>query len=154
ASQNIINGVVLHGDLGADDARVVTPDDLWRSILYLRAASPDSTIKMPPLARNVMDTNSLAVIAAWINSLPGTPALAPPVIQPAGAVFQKPVVVSLLAPDTNAVLRYTLDGSLPTTNSARYSGPFTVSNNVILSVSAFEAGFNHSVAATGNFTIL
>jgi hypothetical protein len=73
ANQRIINANVL-GNLGYDNAHVVTPRDLPRSILYQRANSTDSLIKMPQLARNLVDTNAMTVIAAWINSLPG-PAL-------------------------------------------------------------------------------
>lgn len=73
ANQHIINANVL-GNLGYDNAHVVTPRDLPRSILYQRANSTDSLIKMPQLARNLVDTNAMTVIAAWINSLPG-PAL-------------------------------------------------------------------------------
>jgi uncharacterized repeat protein (TIGR03806 family) len=73
ANQKIINANVL-GNLGYDNAHVVTPRDLPRSILYQRANSTDSLIKMPQLARNLVDTNAMTVIAAWINSLQG-PAL-------------------------------------------------------------------------------
>ena len=71
---------------------------------------------MPPLARNLIDTNAVAVMAAGINSLPGTPALPPPVITPAAGTFSGFISISLQ--DTNnTALYYTLDGSLPTTNS-------------------------------------
>jgi cytochrome c553 len=73
ANQKIINANVL-GNLGYDNAHVVTPRDLWRSVLYQRADSTNSLIKMPQLARNLVDTNAMSVIAAWINNLPG-PAL-------------------------------------------------------------------------------
>jgi uncharacterized repeat protein (TIGR03806 family) len=71
--QQIVNANVL-GNLGYDNAHVVTPRDLPRSVLYQRVASSDSLIKMPQLARNLVDSNAVSVIAAWINSLPG-PAL-------------------------------------------------------------------------------
>ncbi len=153
-NQNIINAQLIKGDLGADNARVVAPDDIWRSILYQRADRLDPLVKMPPLARNLVDTNAMAVIAAWINSLPGTPSLPPPVIVPAGGTFNGSVSVALQAPATNALVFYTLDGSLPTTNSLFYSGAFTLTNSTLVSANAFEAGFNNSVAATGLFAIL
>jgi hypothetical protein len=152
-NQNIINAVLTKGNLGYDNAKVVVPHDVWRSVLYDRMNTLDSTIKMPSLARNLIDTNAVAVIAAWIDSLPGTPALAPPAISPASGTFVGLVNITLQPPDTNAALYYTLNGTLPTTNSALYTGPFTLSTTATVSANAFEPGFNNSVAATGLFTI-
>ena len=153
ASQNIINGFVI-GSMGYDNAHVVTPRDIWRSILYQRASSLDSLVKMPPLARNLLDSNAMAVVAAWINGLPGTFALAPPTLNPAGGTFNGQVSISVLPPDTNTTIYYTLDGSLPTTSSFAYAGPIMLTNSVTVNANAFEAGFNNSVAASGVFTIL
>ena len=151
-NQNIINAVVSKGSLGFDNARVVVPDDIWRSILYQRALSLNSAVKMPPLARNVIDTNSLAVVAAWINSLPGVPALPPLTITPAGGTYNGSVNISFQDPTNGVMFYYTLDGSLPTTNSLPYSGPFTLTNSATVTASAFARGFNNSVAGSGSIT--
>ena len=59
-NQNIIKASVI-ANLGVDNAHVVTPDDIWRSMLYQRVDSLATGIKMPPLARNSsMDTNAMA----------------------------------------------------------------------------------------------
>jgi len=152
-SQSIINGSVL-GNLGYDNAHVVTPRDVWRSILYQRANTIDPLIKMPQLARNVIDTTAVSVMADFINSLPGTPALAPPVLNPGPGTFYASVHITMQAPDTNADIYYTLDGSLPTTNSFPYSGPVPLMSSATVNAKAFEAGFNSSVAAGGFFNIL
>ncbi len=152
-NQNLIYGVLAKGNLGYDNAYVVVPHDIWRSVLYDRIDSLDPAIKMPSLDRNVIDTNAIAVFAAWINSLSGTPAEAPPVINPNGGTFGGPVKVSLSPPDDNATLYYTLDGTLPTTNSLLYTGPFTLASSATVEANAFEPGFINSVQATAAFTI-
>jgi uncharacterized repeat protein (TIGR03806 family) len=152
-NQNIINGVLQKGDLGYDNAKVVVPRDIYRSVLWDRMNTVDPTIKMPQIARNLIDTNAVQVMADWINSLPGVQALLPPVLNPTGGTFVASVLVALQGPDTNATLRYTLDGSLPTTNSILYAGPITLTNSLTLSAKAFEPGYNESVAANGLFTL-
>jgi hypothetical protein len=132
---------------------IVTPDDVWRSSIYDRMNVVSPTIQMPPLARNLVDTNAVQVMADWINSLPGTPALAPPAISPNGGTFTGPALVTLQPPDTNATVFYTLDGSLPTTSSLPYSAPFTLTNTATVSANAFEAGYTNSVAASALFVI-
>ncbi len=152
-NQNIINGILAKGDLGYDNAKVVVPKDIWRSILYQRSDSLDNSVKMPPLARNLVDTNGMAVMAAWINSLLGTPALAPPTITPNGSVFLNSINVSIQSTNGGDTLYYTLDGSLPDTGSLVYGGSFNLTSNAIVKAKAFKTGFNDSVAATAAFTL-
>jgi hypothetical protein len=157
ADQNITNYPAAFS-LGYDNACIVRAQDVWRSVLYDRintvnGSNSPAKIQMPPLARNLIDTNAVAVIGAWINSLPGTPALPPPVISPAGGSFNASVTVTLQSPATNATLYYTLDGSLPTTNSTAYAGPIRLLNSATLSANAWATGFNDSVAASAVFTV-
>ncbi len=153
ANQNLINAVPAKGDLGFDNARAVVSKGILRSVLYGRVNSTDPAIKMPSLARNLIDTNAVQLMGDWINSLPGTPALAPPGIVPNGGSFAGSVGVTLQHPDLLATMRYTLDGTLPATNSALYSGPINLTNNMTVRAKAFANGFNPSVAATATFII-
>ena len=68
ASQRLINGTALN-TLGLANAKIIKPGDLTNSVLFQRDNSL-GLIQMPPLAKNLVDTNAMAVIAAWINSLP------------------------------------------------------------------------------------
>ena len=67
---------------------------------------------------------------------------------PNGGTFFSSVNVSLIHPDTNAAIYFTLDGSLPTLSSSLYTNPVLLTNNSTMTASAFEAGFNNSVAAS------
>jgi hypothetical protein len=151
-NQNIINGMLAKANLGDTNTRVVVPVDIWRSLLYYRINTTNS-LKMPPLDRNVIDTNAVSVMAQWIDSLPGTPALAPPTITPNGGTFVSSVDVSIQSTNVGAIYYYTLDSSLPTTNSFLYTAPFAVSSHVTVTASAFESGFNNSFATAAQFTI-
>ena len=150
-NQNIINAPLLKGNLGLDNARVVVPKDVWRSVLLARMNTNLPAIKMPALARNLIDTNAVQVVGDWINSLPGTPALPPPTISPPGGNFSAPVSISLSSSDASATVYYTLDGSVPTSSSSLYSGPFLLSSNAFVRANAMEAGFVTSVAAGAQF---
>lgn len=67
-NQNLIGGPV-EDPLGIPGARVIRPQSTAQSILFVRDNALGAA-QMPPLARNVVDTNYIAVLAAWINSLP------------------------------------------------------------------------------------
>ena len=96
----------------------------------------------------------MAVITAWINSLPGTPALAPPAITPNGGSVSFPKCASPCQrrPPTPTIY-YTLDGSLPTTNSFPYSAAFKLTSNVTVSAFAVETNWNNSIAVSALFLV-
>ncbi|MGH7980907.1 MAG: hypothetical protein ACREE6_16140, partial [Limisphaerales bacterium] len=66
--QNFINGPVAN-PLGIPGAKIVVPDDPGKSVL-LHRISYVGPLQMPPLARNVDDTNAIETITEWIDSLP------------------------------------------------------------------------------------
>lgn len=65
--QNLINGPVAN-QLGISGARVIVPGEANKSILFRRVRVAGEN-QMPPLAKNVVDTNAVAVIGKWISSL-------------------------------------------------------------------------------------
>jgi uncharacterized repeat protein (TIGR03806 family) len=68
AGQRVVDGP-LANTLGDANARVVKPRDLSKSVLYARI-NRLGTLQMPPLARNVVNTNAVNVVGEWINHLP------------------------------------------------------------------------------------
>jgi uncharacterized repeat protein (TIGR03806 family) len=67
AKQNLINGPVQN-PLGIPGAKVIVPGDTNKSMLFRRISLTGQN-QMPPLAKNVVDTNAVAVIGKWISSL-------------------------------------------------------------------------------------
>ena len=149
--QNLIDGQMLI-DEGIDNARTIAPHDIWRSIIVMRAGALDGR-KMPPLAHNLADTEGLAVLTDWINSLPGRPVLPPPSITPSGGNFSVPVEIVLGETEPDAAIHFTLDGSVPTKSDPVYEKPILLSEPVVLRAKAFKTGFTKSITAQGVFVV-
>ncbi len=150
AQQGLIGGPVLI-DQRIDHSRVIAPNDIWRSILYMRANTTDA-FKMPPLARNEVDQASMTLLREWIESLPGPPVLAPPDISPRGGTFRGPVVV-ILKTSAGASIHYTLDGTVPTESDPLYDKPIPLSSPAVVRAKAFERGFTRSITSQEIFLI-
>jgi len=101
----------------------------------------------------LIDSNAVAVLEDWINSLPGTPAQAPPVIAPNGGSYIYKANISLTAPDSNASIYYTLDGTTPSTSSLLYSNTFGLTSNAVVTASAFRTGYVNSLSSSVTFVI-
>lgn len=142
ARQNLIGGNVLI-DERIDGARVIAPNDIWRSILFMRADTTEP-FKMPPLARNTIDGRGMKLLRDWIESLPGPPVLSPPEISPRGGNYEKTVEV-ILKCESGAKVFYTLDGTVPTQSDLLYQKPIRVSAPTILRAKAFKPGFKKSI---------
>jgi len=76
-----------------------------------------------------------------------------PRIVPGGGGYAKPVSVKLLADAPDAVIRYTLDGTDPTSGSKRYDGPVSVRAGARIVARAFADNLPPSSAAKGDFVI-
>jgi uncharacterized repeat protein (TIGR03806 family) len=150
ARQNLINGSVLI-DERIDNPRVIKPNDIWRSILFMRADTTE-TFKMPPLARNEIDARGMKLLRQWIESLPGPPVLPPPEISPRGGNFSQPVQV-VLKSEPGAKIFYTLDGTVPTTSDLPYEKPVQISSPTILRARAFKPGFTKSITTQEIFLV-
>ncbi|MEM7370939.1 MAG: PQQ-dependent sugar dehydrogenase [Bacteroidota bacterium] len=66
--QNLIYGQLTDA-LGIDSAYVIVPGDADRSVLYRRLSLANHEYAMPPLAKNLVDTEGAELVRAWIESL-------------------------------------------------------------------------------------
>lgn len=80
--------------------------------------------------------------------------LAPPVVTatPAGGVFAATIAVTLTASKPSTI-RYTVDGTVPTTASPIYSGPLTVAATTTLRYVAVDAAGNQSAPAIQQYQV-
>ncbi len=77
AKQNLIN-VAAAFNLGLANARIIAPQDTNRSVIYVRMNSLNPSVKMPLVGHNLVDTNAVKMMAAWIDHLPITPEISLP----------------------------------------------------------------------------
>jgi len=86
---------------------------------------------------------------------PGT-TVSTPFLSPSGGTFTGQVTVRMFCSTSGATIRYTTDGTDPTTTSTAYpGGGITVTGKGLRTVKAkaFKAGYNDSAITTGNYTI-
>ena len=141
--QNLVNGQVLI-DEGLDKAKVIAPNDVWRSVALLRVSSLEGT-KMPPLAHETIDRNGVSLLQQWIQSLPGPKVLAPPEFSLRGGRFRTPIEVALRASETGAEIHYTTDGSAPASSDPLYQNPIPVSESTTLRARTFKSDCVRSI---------
>jgi uncharacterized repeat protein (TIGR03806 family) len=151
AQQHLIDGPVLI-DENVDRARVISPHDPWRSVALMRVDT-NGEIRMPPLARNTIDTQGAALLRNWIGSLPGRDVLPPPSIAPGGGNFEHAVNVTLASGEAGTEIRYTLDGSVPGPGDARYEAPIRIDGPTTLRARTYKEGFTRSVIAQQTYLV-
>ena len=149
--QHLVDGSVLI-DQNVDRARVISPHDPWRSVALMRIDTNDD-IRMPPLARNTIDTQGVELMRQWIESLPGRDVMHPPSISPIGGNFDHPVSVTLASSEPGAEIRYTLDGSVPGPKDTRYEGPIRIDGPTVLRARTYKDGFTRSIVAQQTYLV-
>lgn len=78
---------------------------------------------------------------------------AAPVITPPGGNFAGPTSVTISSATAGATIRYTVDGTDPTTSSTVYASPLTPSTAITIKARAFKSGMTDSEVTTAVFNI-
>ncbi len=141
----------LNNNFGHLDARVIAPGSLTNSILFQRIANLDSG-HMPPLATAVVNTQAVALLAAWItNDLPAYVSYATWQTNYFGAT--NTATAALLAdPDGDRAANYLeyLTGTIPTNAASGWGVSITLSNGMTQVVIPQVANRAVEVQATTN----
>ena len=91
---------------------------------------------------------TMAAIAVGLASAGLAQQVATPALSPAASVTL-PATVTVSCATADAAVRYTTNGTLPTTNSALYSAPLAFTNDTALRARAFKSGLTDSDTAYG-----
>ncbi len=70
-----------------------------------------------------------------------------------GGFYPSSISLQLAAPDTAAVIRYTLNGSEPSATNALYSAPLAITSNTTVRARCFKAGEVPSAVRTCNYLV-
>src|SRR5688572_22474290 len=108
----------------------------------------------PPTARPIKRQPVRQVSVPQPRPKPTGPRAAPPEFSKTGGIYTNALTVTLQAKSSNAVIRYTLDGTEPSEQSPTYSAPIPVRETVVLRASCFERGLAPSTAVTHTYTML
>jgi hypothetical protein len=68
----IVNGFVGN-DLDVTGARVIVPQDLAKSIMHKRLSTATELYKMPPMGKNKVDADAVALLEQWIAEVTASP---------------------------------------------------------------------------------
>ncbi|HTY88461.1 MAG TPA: NPCBM/NEW2 domain-containing protein [Candidatus Acidoferrum sp.] len=132
---------------GYDPARNFTPDSNTADVIehFEKYLSPTISFQDELTKLGKWDTNRLVDpvrLAPW-----GTP------MRP--HLFEQPVTVTLTTPlEPDSEIRYTLDGSAPGPDSARYAAPLVFTNTTQLRVAAYRNGHQVCLESEGCFVRL
>ena len=93
-------------------------------------------------------------VDAWRSgSILSTPKVSMPTLSPAGGTYSSSQNIVLSCGTSGAAIRYTTDGSEPSSSSAVYSGPISVSSTTTVKAKAFLSGMADSDTVSATFTI-
>ena len=119
------------------------------SIHYTGPFTVSSNETIEAIAAESGMTNSSAASSAYKI----TPPAPTPTFSPAAGTYLTTKTVTINCSDKSAVIYYTTNGSIPTTNSTVYSVPLAVGSNETITAMALASGGSDSPVASATYTI-
>lgn len=93
-----------------------------------------------------------AYIGSGTTVTPPNATAANPVISPSSGYFETSQSVSITCSTASSTIRYTLDGSTPTSSSTAYTGPFQVGSTTTIKAIAYASGMDPSGVSTAQLS--
>jgi hypothetical protein len=119
------------------------------SSLYSSALAIKSSMTVSAIAVATGFTNSSVAKAAYIIENPA----AAPTFSPGAGKYTGTQKVTLASTAAGATIYYTVNGSAPTSASAKYTGPIAVSSSTTIEAIAAASQFTNSTVASAAYTI-
>jgi formylglycine-generating enzyme required for sulfatase activity len=106
-------------------------------------------------AGSFYETDGTTVKGSWsaTKNQPVSETVATSVISPAGGTFTSAQSVTISCATAGADIYYTIDDSIPTASSTKYTGAITVSSTITIKAIAIKSGMTDSDIATSTYTI-
>ncbi len=111
----------------------------------------------------ILDVSYSYRIRAYVNetssaysettTITPTSTVATPVMNPAGGVYSSAQTVTISCTTAGATIRYTTNGSLPTSSSTVYSTPISLTSTETIKAKAFKTNWTDSPIASESYTI-
>ena len=121
------------------------------SEVYSGPITVGATETLEAIAVKSGDTNSAVASAAYTITPPTT--VSTPIFTPPAGTYTSTQTVSISDATSGATIYYTTNGTTPTTSSAVYAGPITVSSSETLEAIAVKSGDTNSAVASAAYTI-
>ncbi|MDD2331126.1 MAG: chitobiase/beta-hexosaminidase C-terminal domain-containing protein [Candidatus Cloacimonetes bacterium] len=127
----------------------------------LDGSTPSQSSQLYTGPLQISSTSTLKAIAiktGWIPSSVGSalytiaPQCATPTFNPPGGVYSIEQAVSINCSTPEAEIRYTINGSTPTTSSTLYTEPLAISSTLTLKAKAFKTGLSPSNLAITSYS--
>ena len=112
--------------------------------------SSTTTLKAKAFLSGMTDSDTASAIYTIILS---TPKVSTPTFNPGGGTYSSVQSVVIQCATSGATIRYTIDGSEPSSSSTVYSGPMSVSRTTTVKAKAFMSGMMDSDTASATYTI-
>uniref|UniRef100_A0A4Y8PSU6 beta-glucosidase n=2 Tax=Paenibacillus athensensis TaxID=1967502 RepID=A0A4Y8PSU6_9BACL len=110
-------------------------------------------VRMYGTVRNTPYGYSLWEFEVYGQTTPLPPKVDTPAFSPAGGTYTSAQSVTLTSATSGATIKYTTDGSTPTTSSPTYTGAINVSVTTTIKAMAIKSGMTDSDVATSTYTI-
>jgi hypothetical protein len=120
-----------------------------KSTLYASAIPVKSSMTVSAIAVASNYTNSSVATASYVIEVPA----ATPSFSPGGGKYTGTESVTIASTTPGATIYYTVNGAIPTTSSAKYTGTITVSSNTTIEAMAVASGYLNSAVASAAYTI-